>query len=136
MSTMKRQNDSPAATDRREFLVRAGLAAGGLGLLGRPGAGGRAAGQDPLPSDCAPPFPSKPAVKFVPSLNQPIRVRKSAFDLSDSGAKLNQAYQALRDLTQKDPNNPIGWMQQANVHCYYCGGPNADQLPEIHDSWW
>jgi polyphenol oxidase len=123
---------------RRQFLINAGVSAGGVGLLSHASPRqGLAQVVDPGPTDCAPPFPTKPAVKFVPNASQPVRVRMSAFDLPTTRAQqLNDAYQKLRDLSSSDPNNPIGWMQQANMHCYYCGGPQADQLPEIHDGWW
>jgi polyphenol oxidase len=50
--------------------------------------------------------------------------------------RLKKAYKALRDLTARDPNDPRGWLRQANVHCWYCGGPTGTQLPEIHGGWY
>src|SRR5207248_4726829 len=59
--------------------------------------------------------------------------RKSVTDLTPAEVtKIKRAYAALRQLHQDDPNDPRGWLQQANVHCYYC----ARDEREIHGSWW
>src|SRR5262249_26136616 len=51
--------------------------------------------------------------------------------------KLKAAYQELRKLYKSKPNDPRGWLQQANVHCWYCGGgDNMAAGEEIHGSWW
>jgi polyphenol oxidase len=126
---------SPMDASRREFIKTAGAALGAVGL----GLGGlqQAAAQG-MPNDCALPKPTKPPVPFKSDPSWPMRVRKSAFELSTQESdKLKAAYKALRALTQSQPNNPIGWMQQANVHCWYCGGGNnGQQGEEIHESWW
>jgi polyphenol oxidase len=44
--------------------------------------------------------------------------------------RLRLAYQRLRDLTASTPNDPRGWMQQANVHCFNCAGAG-----DVHGSW-
>lgn len=89
------------------------------------------------PVNCAPPTPSGPPVPFTP-LDGPALPRKSAFELSDPEiARLTTAYQALRDLTTKDPSDPRGWLQQGHVHCWYCGGGSDGAAgPEIHQGWW
>jgi polyphenol oxidase len=79
--------------------------------------------------DCSP--PSGTPVDFViPSL-QNIQ-RKGIAELTpDEVTRLGLAYQKLRDLTTSDPSDPRGWMQQAKVHCWQCGGSGTD----IHQSW-
>src|SRR5207237_1167947 len=76
---------------------------------------------------------------FRPETGIAVRVRKSAFDLTDPEKdRLRKAYKLLRDLTTKDPNDPRGWLRQANVHCWYCGGAASNEInagPEIHGSW-
>ncbi len=130
-----------AGSSRREFLVRSGLAAGGLGLIAGPMravAHGALRG-NPL-TDCSPvPTPPANPVLFLPEASLPLRVRKSAFDLSDAEVtRLRKAYGLLRNLSQTQPNDPRGWLRQANVHCWYCGGPGGDEMgagTEIHGSW-
>ena len=86
---------------------------------------GRASGQN-----CAP--PSGIAVDFVIPQRQNIQ-RKAVAELDDSEvARLRLAYQKLRELTTSDANDPRGWMQQANVHCWNCGGGSG---ADIHGSW-
>ena len=69
----------------------------------------------------------------------PIRERKSAFELTDPEvARLRKAYQLLRDLARTNPDDPRGWLRQANVHCWYCGGEGGNEMnagTEIHGSW-
>jgi polyphenol oxidase len=133
--SLQREGLSGAAgATRRGFLRTAGLVTGGLGLFGL--APGRARAQDD-PENCAPPTSPNPPVPFAPDTSQPVLPRKSAFELSSSEIQLLQdAYGALRELTQKNPNDPRGWQQQANVHCWYCGGGQDGQAgPEIHGSY-
>ena len=79
--------------------------------------------------DCAP--PSGTPVDFVIPKLQNIQ-RKSVAELTaNEVTRLRLAYQKLRDLTASDPTDPRGWMQQANVHCWNCGGSGSD----IHGSW-
>lgn len=79
--------------------------------------------------NCAPPV-GTPVDFVVPNL-QTIE-RKSVAELTtDEVARLRLAYQKLRDLTVADPKDPRGWMQQAHVHCWNCGGSDSD----IHGSW-
>jgi polyphenol oxidase len=126
---------------RRDFLVRSGLAAGGIGLMTAPihAAGHRPSRGNPL-NDCSPvPTPPANPALFVPEAGLPLRVRKSAFDLSDvEVARLRKAYALLRNLSQTQPDDPRGWLRQANVHCWYCGGPGGNEMgagTEIHGSW-
>ncbi|MCA1613086.1 MAG: hypothetical protein LC800_02795, partial [Acidobacteria bacterium] len=106
---------------RRRFLV--GLGAGAAGLAALSGGGLSALAQDyskDYPLHCPPPPPGG-TPKPVTLIKRALVPRKSAFDLSPAELqRLRDAYAALRDLTAKDPNDPRGWAQQANVHCYYC----------------
>ena len=89
------------------------------------------------PVACQPPKASGPAVKFKPP-GGPVAARKSAFELNAAEVtRLQQAYAALRALSQKDPADPRGWLQQAHVHCWYCGGgTDGKEGTEIHNGWW
>jgi polyphenol oxidase len=89
-----------------------------------------------LPVDCA--APGHGAPKHI-SFNTSVSVlpRKSAWDLSSVEiARLQNAYQAMRNLTTTKPNDPRGWMQQANVHCFNCSGGYDPSNVEIHGGWW
>lgn len=98
----------------------------------------RARAMQDMPDDCAPvPVPGN-AVPYVPDTTLPIRMRKSAWELSANEVdRLKAAYTALRQLTQSNPNDPRGWSRQANVHCWYCGGGNDGVAgEEIHGGWY
>ena len=89
-----------------------------------------------LPVNCAPPSHGLPTHKVF-STSGPILPRKSVWDLSSSEVtRLQKAYQALRALTTSNPNDPRGWMQQGNVHCFNCSGGYDPSNIEIHGSWW
>src|SRR5689334_4785642 len=135
---------SPRREGRRVFLKRSGLAVGGLGALAS--APGLARGQNPVdphedPNEFCNPWPPPPPIPVVfnPESSLPVRQRKSAFDLTDAeAARLRRGYKLLRELSKKDPDDPRGWLRQANVHCWYCGGEAGNQAnagPEIHGSW-
>jgi len=80
--------------------------------------------------NCAPPA-GTPVDFVIPTAAQNI-IRKSVAELTTSEiARLRLAYQRLRDLTTSDPDDPRGWLQQAHVHCWMCGGSGGD----IHGSW-
>jgi polyphenol oxidase len=89
------------------------------------------------PDNCAPIASGLPPVKFQPESSLPVRVRKSAFELSAQEVdRLKAAYAALRKLTADNPNDPRGWLRQGYVHCWYCGGgSNGAEGEEIHGSW-
>ena len=130
---MQQRNGAPT---RRKVLNLA-LAAGAAGAAGwnrNP-----AIAQQGPPINCAPINPPATATPFSPNTALPIRVRKSAFDLDvNENARLKAAFAALRKLSQDDPLDPRGWLNQAHVHCWYCGGPQGDGVgggPEIHGSW-
>ena len=91
-----------------------------------------------VPEHCVPPVPPGQPVAFTPSTTAPMRVRKSAFELSATEiTRLKSAYQALRNLSQQKPDDPRNWFHQGQVHCWYCSGA-LDGLwgQEIHGSWW
>src|SRR4051794_39539805 len=92
-----------------------------------------------IPQHCVPPVPPGQPVAFTPpAANAPVRVRKSAFELSPPEVdKLKSAYAALRNLAQQSPDDPRNWFHQGQVHCWYCSGA-LDGLwgQEIHGSWW
>ncbi|KAJ8555301.1 hypothetical protein K7X08_012797 [Anisodus acutangulus] len=52
-------------------------------------------------------------------------------------AKYQQATSAMKALDIYDPSNPIGFKQQANIHCAYCNNAytvGAKKL-QVHESW-
>jgi len=79
---------------------------------------------------CAPPAGN--ATPFVPITGLANIQRKPISALTAAEVtRLRLAYQRLRALTVSNPADPRGWMQQANVHCWQCGGSGTD----IHGSW-
>lgn len=118
---------------RRDFLKKTGLTLGSLIIL----PSRSVLAQEPMncgplnPINCAPPKPSGPAVPFKPDTTLKVRVRKPAE--SADMTKLQAATQKMCELTKTNPNDPRAWMQQANVHCWWCGGGGP---MEIHRSWW
>lgn len=70
-----------------------------------------------------------------------MRVRRPAHLLGDEDiAKYKEAITKLRELYVSDPDDPRGWMQQANVHCQFCNGAfdqlgYDDVLLQVHYSW-
>lgn len=132
----KPQTELAGSRNRREVFSLFGRAAlvGGA-FAGQPIAGAMA--QD-APVDCSPiGVDGKKPVPFQPNMSLPVRVRKSAFELSSTEVdRLKSAYAALRKLTKDQPNDPRGWLQQGHVHCWYCGGgSDGNAGPEIHSSW-
>jgi polyphenol oxidase len=91
-----------------------------------------------VPQACVPPIPPGQPVSFTPATGGPVRVRKSAFELSAAEiTRLKNAYAALRDLAKQKPDDPRNWFHQGQVHCWYCSGA-LDGLwgQEIHGGWW
>jgi polyphenol oxidase len=119
---------------RRRFLQKAGMAAGGLTMLGLPFSSVLA--QEPV--NCTPPASTKRPLPFTPDPTLRILPRKSVSQLDAAEVeRYKAAYAKLRELTKSKPNDPRGWMQQANVHCWYCGGgQNGQAGSEIHGSWY
>jgi polyphenol oxidase len=124
-------------TRRQLFSLFGGAAIAGGALAAAPTTSALAQ-QDDTPADCAPiGVDGKTPVTFKPNANLPVRVRKSAFELSNTEVdRLKSAYAALRKLTTDQPNDPRGWLRQGYVHCWYCGGGNDGNAgPEIHGGW-
>ncbi len=90
---------------------------------------------DTVPAQC-PPLESGSAQPFQPEPDiTNIQRKPLSLVVADANetSRLRLAYQKLRELAASDPTDPRGWAQQANVHCFRCGGnpSNAD----IHQSW-
>jgi hypothetical protein len=110
--------------DRRAVIKRISMAAGAVGLTQAHVF--KAFGQA-MPINCSPVNPPETSTPFQPNSALPMRVRKSVFDLTqDEVVRLKEAYAALRKLSQDDPLDPRGWINQAHVHCWYCGGPSGN----------
>ncbi|KAL6546964.1 hypothetical protein OROMI_022685 [Orobanche minor] len=93
-----------------------------------------------LDVNCCPPFTNVQIDYKLPEVKK-LRVRPAAHRLSrDNLAKYELAMKKMRELDVTDPDDPRGFMQQANVHCAYCNGP-YDQVGypgidlQIHNSW-
>ena len=88
------------------------------------------------PQNCAGPKTPKTPIKWTPDSN-PILPRLAASTLGDADVtKLRSAYAALRNLTTTQPDDPRGWLQQGDKHCWNCGGGLDQQAgEEIHGSW-
>src|SRR5947209_1545014 len=134
--TDKSERSDQQRLDRRNLLKSFGTAAvAGVSLATISPWG--AIGQD-NPVDCTPigaegttPMP------FNTDASLPVRIRKSAFELSSQEVdRLKAAYAALRTLNTDHPDDPRGWLRQAYVHCWYCGGGSDGEAgEEIHGSW-
>ena len=83
--------------------------------------------------NCAPPAGGAPLAFSIPAGQTNIQRKPISALSANEVTRLSLAYQKLRDLTASNPNDPRGWMQQANVHCFQCGGNPAGN--DIHQSW-
>ncbi|XP_060207959.1 polyphenol oxidase E, chloroplastic-like [Lycium barbarum] len=93
----------------------------------------------PVPYSCCPPKPddmdSVPYYKF-PSMTK-LRIRPPAHAVDEEYiAKYQLATRRMRAL-DKDPYDPLGFKQQANIHCAYCNGAYmiGDKKLQVHESW-
>jgi hypothetical protein len=119
--------DSAVSESRRLLLERL---LGGTGAAALLGMGGMVSPAIALAQMCAPPGPPGSARAWRHDC-RPIRPRRPASTLgSDDIQKLKNAYQAMRDLSVSDPNDPRGFVQQAHIHCWNCG-----QGVQVHGSW-
>ncbi|MCS6262877.1 MAG: tyrosinase family protein [Nitrospira sp.] len=111
---------------RRSFLQRMGL---GVGALGAGLFGGLALPESVL-AVCEPPGnpgTPKPWRKDC----RMILPRRPASTLSAAEiTQLKDAYKAMRALDSSAPNDPRGFLRQANVHCWYCGVGT-----QVHFTW-
>lgn len=114
-------------------LTRRAFHASVLGLASSLGAQQRNC--NTLPAVC-PPLPAGTPRPFeVESGIQNIQRKPLSLVVGDANetSRLRLAYQKLRELSVRDPSDPRGWAQQANIHCFRCGG-NPDQA-DVHQSW-
>ncbi|XP_060172904.1 polyphenol oxidase E, chloroplastic-like [Lycium barbarum] len=92
-----------------------------------------------VPYNCCPPKPEN--LDNIPYYELPLstrlRVRPPAHAVDDEYiAKYELATRLMRKL-EKDPSDPLGFKQQANIHCAYCNGAytiGGKQL-QVHQSW-
>nr|WMP39873.1 polyphenol oxidase B [Capsicum annuum] len=94
----------------------------------------------PVPYSCCPPKPDdldKVPYYRIPSTSK-LRVRQPAHAVDEEYiAKYNLAISKMRELDKTDPSNPLGFKQQANIHCAYCNGAyiiGGKEL-QVHNSW-
>jgi polyphenol oxidase len=116
--------------NRRQFCTAVTGAALTIGL------GTESALAQDNPDNCAPISAGGPT-PYKPDPTLPVRIRKSAFELSKAEVdRLKEAYAALRKLATEQPDDPRGWLRGSYVHCWYCGGGNDGKAGEqIHGSW-
>ncbi|XP_057812441.1 polyphenol oxidase I, chloroplastic-like [Salvia miltiorrhiza] len=94
-----------------------------------------------LPDNCCPPYSdTKKGYYELPTFTE-MRRRPAAHNLTpDYIKKYENAIQEMRKLDVTDPDDPRGFLQQANIHCAYCNGP-YDQVGhpgidiQVHNSW-
>lgn len=92
-----------------------------------------------VPYSCCPPKPddidSIPYYKLPPMSK--LRKRPAAQDVTEEYiAKYQLATSKMKEL-DKDPFDPLGFKQQANIHCAYCNGAYkiGGKLLQVHQSW-
>ncbi|KAF3636190.1 Polyphenol oxidase B, chloroplastic [Capsicum annuum] len=93
-----------------------------------------------VPYLCCAPKPDDmskvPYYKF-PSVTK-LRIRQPAHAADEEYiAKYSLAIRKMKDLDKTEPSNPIGFKQQANIHCAYCNGAykiDGKEL-QVHNSW-
>ncbi|CAN4128293.1 unnamed protein product [Withania somnifera] len=67
-----------------------------------------------------------------------LRIRCPAQDADDEYiAKYNLAISKMKYLDENEPSNPLGFKQQANIHCAYCNGAYkfGEKVLSVHYSW-
>ncbi|XP_022848549.1 polyphenol oxidase I, chloroplastic-like [Olea europaea var. sylvestris] len=89
---------------------------------------------------CCPPLADKIIDYKLPPF-QVMRIRPAAHRASkEQVTKYEEAIRRMRQLDTTDPQDPRGFMQQANIHCAYCNGAH-DQVGfnnldlQVHKSW-
>jgi polyphenol oxidase len=71
------------------------------------------------------------------SLGQTSRVRMDIASFAqdqDRLAKFEQAVKIMQDVSP--PDDPKGWLANANMHRDFCAVPDADDPTQIHYCWW
>ncbi|KAL2476531.1 putative polyphenol oxidase [Abeliophyllum distichum] len=93
-----------------------------------------------LDAKCCPPVSDKIIDYKLPPV-QTMRIRPAAHRASkEQVAKYEAAIKRMKELDTTDPEDPRGFMQQANIHCAYCNGGH-DQVGfkdldfQVHNSW-
>nr|ADY18409.1 chloroplast polyphenol oxidase precursor [Solanum melongena] len=95
----------------------------------------------PVPYTCCHlPMPSN--VNTIPYYKLPsmtkVRIRQPAHTVDEEFiAKYNLAISRMKELDEKEPLNPLGFKQQANIHCAYCNGAYkiGEKVLQVHQSW-
>ncbi|KAL0311405.1 UNVERIFIED_CONTAM: Polyphenol oxidase II, chloroplastic [Sesamum angustifolium] len=92
---------------------------------------------------CCPPI-SETITKYkLPPVTQ-MKIRPAAQNLTPEYIyKYNKAIECMKQLQKDHPEDPRGFMQQANIHCAYCNGaytydtkPGKDPFTlQVHNSW-
>nr|WMB80849.1 PPO-1 [Aphelandra squarrosa] len=96
---------------------------------------------NPLDVNCCPPVSGAGFKDYVLPPVVKLKMRPAAHRVTkEQLAKYELAMKRMRDLSVKDPNDPLGFTQQANIHCAYCNGahdqPGFDNLDiQVHNCW-
>lgn len=92
-----------------------------------------------IPFDCCAPNWDRPAIEFQfnETAQQNVKIRKPAHSMdAEYAAKVDKAYGLMKALPSDDPRS---FMQQANIHCAYCGATyqmgNSTTPLQVHASW-
>ncbi|KAL3330694.1 hypothetical protein AABB24_034487 [Solanum stoloniferum] len=89
---------------------------------------------------CPPPMPTNfdtiPYYKLPPVTKLRIRSPAHAVD-EEYIAKYSLATSRMKVLDKTEPLNPLGFKQQANIHCAYCNGGYliGCKVLQVHNSW-
>ncbi|XP_055820809.1 polyphenol oxidase B, chloroplastic-like [Solanum dulcamara] len=94
-----------------------------------------------VPYSCCPPsmptqYDTIPYYDFPPM--NTTRIRQPAHAVDEQFIdKYNSAISKMKELDTKDPSNPLGFKQQANIHCAYCNGAYVidGKVLQVHNSW-
>ncbi|KAM3270972.1 polyphenol oxidase B, chloroplastic [Capsicum chacoense] len=94
-----------------------------------------------VPDNCCPPpiplnYKAIPYYKF-PTMTK-LRIRSPAQNADKEYIdKYNKAISKMKELDKTEPFNPLGFKQQAHIHCAYCNGAYkiGDKVLQVHNSW-
>ncbi|KAF3639198.1 Polyphenol oxidase F, chloroplastic [Capsicum annuum] len=94
-----------------------------------------------VPYSCCPPKldidPKDIPYYKLPPVSK-LRIRPAAHAVDEEYmVKFNLAIKRMKELDVKDPSDPRGFSQQANIHCAYCNGAYkvGDKELQVHYSW-
>jgi hypothetical protein len=106
------QSDKPSAATSRRSLVKGGAALLGVSVLGlAPGSG----------------YAQSP------------RTRMDIFTFAQDSARLAKfegAVKEMQDRSAQNPDDPKGWLANANTHRDFCSTPGPLDSAQIHFCWW